>query len=140
MKKFMCEGRGRSIVYKGITIPHQLIFKQALQTYSQASLITSSPKSPFTHRKCQVKDKATNRTSAGLLSIPTASGTSIPNSYHSFHDALEYALFQLKEEWAPDLLSRASQGKYLNIQAQLVKAKNILELGTLGGLSHNMVG
>lgn len=51
------------------------------------------------------------------------------------HEALEYAQTNSEKEGLPDIAVSASQGKYLKLQAQFVKAKNILEVGTLGGYS-----
>lgn len=51
------------------------------------------------------------------------------------YETLENALSTSENEGLPDIAVSASQGKYLKLQAQLVKAKNILELGTLGGYS-----
>lgn len=51
------------------------------------------------------------------------------------NDTLEHALTNSKNEGLPDIAVSPSQGKYLKLQAQLVKAKNILEVGTLGGYS-----
>ncbi|KAF2277586.1 O-methyltransferas-like protein family 3 [Westerdykella ornata] len=51
------------------------------------------------------------------------------------HETLEHALSTSKEAGLPDIAVSPSQGKYLKLQAQLVRAKNILEVGTLGGYS-----
>lgn len=49
--------------------------------------------------------------------------------------ALDHALSTSKKEGLPDIAVSPSQGKYLQLQARLVRAKNILEVGTLGGYS-----
>jgi predicted O-methyltransferase YrrM len=51
------------------------------------------------------------------------------------NDALTFALSNSEKQGLPDIAVSPSQGKYLKLQAQLVKAKNILEVGTLGGYS-----
>ena len=51
------------------------------------------------------------------------------------NEVLEYALSNSQKQGLPDIAVSPSQGKYLKLQAQLVKAKNILEIGTLGGYS-----
>ncbi|KAF2202125.1 O-methyltransferas-like protein family 3 [Delitschia confertaspora ATCC 74209] len=48
---------------------------------------------------------------------------------------LSYALTNSAQNGLPDIAVSPSQGKYLMLQAKLVKAKNILEVGTLGGYS-----
>ncbi|KAL6244550.1 hypothetical protein RBB50_008792 [Rhinocladiella similis] len=52
-----------------------------------------------------------------------------------YHDALEFAYRNSLEKGLPDIAVDPSQGKYLSIQVQLTGAKNILEVGTLGGYS-----
>jgi predicted O-methyltransferase YrrM len=49
--------------------------------------------------------------------------------------ALEHALSNSKAKGLPDIAVSPSQGKFLKLQAQFAKAKNILEVGTLGGYS-----
>ncbi|KAH7075842.1 O-methyltransferas-like protein family 3 [Paraphoma chrysanthemicola] len=49
--------------------------------------------------------------------------------------ALEHALKTSKKEGLPDIAVSAAQGKYLQLQARLIRAKNVLEVGTLGGYS-----
>ena len=49
--------------------------------------------------------------------------------------ALDHALSTSEKEGLPDIAVSPSQGKYLQLQARLVRAKNILEVGTLGGYS-----
>lgn len=51
------------------------------------------------------------------------------------NEVLEHALAYSKKQGLPDIAVSPSQGKYLKIQAQLTRAKNILEVGTLGGYS-----
>jgi predicted O-methyltransferase YrrM len=48
---------------------------------------------------------------------------------------LDHALQNSKKEGLPDIAVSPSQGKYLQLQARLIRAKNILEVGTLGGYS-----
>ncbi|KAF2190685.1 O-methyltransferas-like protein family 3 [Zopfia rhizophila CBS 207.26] len=50
-------------------------------------------------------------------------------------EALEYALINSEKNGLPDIAVSPSQGKFLMIQAKILKAKNILEVGTLGGYS-----
>jgi predicted O-methyltransferase YrrM len=49
--------------------------------------------------------------------------------------ALNHALAASEKEGLPDIAVSPSQGKYLQLQARLVRATNILEVGTLGGYS-----
>ena len=49
--------------------------------------------------------------------------------------ALEEARLNSEKQGLPDIAVSPSQGKFLKLQAQLIKAKNCLELGTLGGYS-----
>ncbi|KAJ9636027.1 uncharacterized protein PV06_01176 [Exophiala oligosperma] len=51
------------------------------------------------------------------------------------HDILEFAHRNSLEKGLPDIAVDPSQGKSLSIQVQLTGAKNILEVGTLGGYS-----
>ncbi|KAF2796821.1 O-methyltransferas-like protein family 3 [Melanomma pulvis-pyrius CBS 109.77] len=51
------------------------------------------------------------------------------------NEALSHALSNSEKQGLPDIAVSPSQGKYLKLQAQLVKAQNILEVGTLGGYS-----
>lgn len=51
------------------------------------------------------------------------------------NETLAHALVNSKKEGLPDIAVSPSQGKYLKLQARLVKARNILEVGTLGGYS-----
>lgn len=51
------------------------------------------------------------------------------------NDVLEHALANSEQQGLPDIAVSPSQGKYLQLQARLLKAKNILEVGTLGGYS-----
>jgi predicted O-methyltransferase YrrM len=48
---------------------------------------------------------------------------------------LQNTLANSSKKGLPDIAVSPSQGKFLKLQAQLVKAQNILELGTLGGYS-----
>ncbi|KAL1605332.1 hypothetical protein SLS60_004880 [Paraconiothyrium brasiliense] len=51
------------------------------------------------------------------------------------NNVLEHALANSKKEGLPDIAVSPSQGKYLKLQAQLLHAKQVLEVGTLGGYS-----
>ena len=51
------------------------------------------------------------------------------------HDALKHALSNSAKNGLPPISVSPSQGKFLKIQCQLQNAKNILEIGTLGGYS-----
>lgn len=48
---------------------------------------------------------------------------------------LDHALKTSEKEGLPDIAVSPSQGKYLQLQARLIRAKSILEVGTLGGYS-----
>jgi predicted O-methyltransferase YrrM len=48
---------------------------------------------------------------------------------------LNHALSTSEKQGLPDIAVSPSQGKYLQLQARLVRAKNILEVGTLGAYS-----
>ncbi|KAL5118958.1 hypothetical protein ACEQ8H_003087 [Pleosporales sp. CAS-2024a] len=58
------------------------------------------------------------------------SSTSVPST-----SVLDHALSQSQKEGLPNIAVSPSQGKYLQLQARLCRAKNILEVGTLGGYS-----
>jgi predicted O-methyltransferase YrrM len=58
------------------------------------------------------------------------SSTSTPST-----SALDQALRNSETEGLPNIAVSPSQGKYLQLQARLIRAKNILEVGTLGGYS-----
>ncbi|KAF2463418.1 O-methyltransferas-like protein family 3 [Lindgomyces ingoldianus] len=58
-----------------------------------------------------------------------------PKSSNPSPEALEYALSNSEEKGLPDIAVSPSQGKFLMLQAKLLKAKNVLEIGTLGGYS-----
>jgi predicted O-methyltransferase YrrM len=75
---------------------------------------------------------------------PQVSPSAAVESYTSKHllsrsdipkDALEHALSESKKSGLPPISVSPSQGKFLKIQCQLQGAKNILEIGTLGGYS-----
>ncbi|KZM18755.1 uncharacterized protein EKO05_0006496 [Ascochyta rabiei] len=51
------------------------------------------------------------------------------------NDVLEHALSNSEKQGLPDIAVSPSQGKYLQLQARLLRAKNVLEVGTLGGYS-----
>lgn len=50
-------------------------------------------------------------------------------------DALEKALQHSRDEGLPDIAVSAAQGKFLKLLALSIRAKRILEVGTLGGYS-----
>jgi predicted O-methyltransferase YrrM len=52
-----------------------------------------------------------------------------------YHDALEKAYEKSIAEGLPDIACAPSQAKYLSLQVMTSKAKNVLEVGTLGGYS-----
>ncbi|KAG9776361.1 hypothetical protein KCU88_g4904, partial [Aureobasidium melanogenum] len=54
-------------------------------------------------------------------------------SRNKYHDALEFAYYNSLKKGLPDIASYPAQGKLLSIQIQIAGAKNILEVGTLGG-------
>jgi predicted O-methyltransferase YrrM len=60
----------------------------------------------------------------------THTSKSIPSQEH-----LDAALKHQQESGLPDIAVSPSQGKFLLLQAKLIDAKNILEIGTLGGYS-----
>lgn len=51
------------------------------------------------------------------------------------HSVLTHILQNCKTKGLPDIAVSPSQGKFLKLQAQLIRAKNVLEVGTLGGYS-----
>ncbi|EXJ90506.1 hypothetical protein A1O1_03609 [Capronia coronata CBS 617.96] len=56
-------------------------------------------------------------------------------SRNKYNDALEFAYANALAKGLPDIASFPAQGKLLSIQVQVARAKNILEVGTLGGYS-----
>ncbi|OCK82936.1 O-methyltransferas-like protein family 3 [Lepidopterella palustris CBS 459.81] len=58
-----------------------------------------------------------------------------PASAVPSNNALEHALDNSAKNGLPGIAVPPSQGKFLMLQAQLIHAKNILEIGTLGGYS-----
>ncbi|EXJ80962.1 hypothetical protein A1O3_07250 [Capronia epimyces CBS 606.96] len=56
-------------------------------------------------------------------------------SRNKYHEALEFAYSNSLAKGLPDIASYPAQGKLLSIQVQITRAKNILEVGTLGGYS-----
>lgn len=52
-----------------------------------------------------------------------------------YHDALDHAYFNSIEKGLPDIAVSRTQGQSLAVQARMTGAKNILEVGTLGGFS-----
>lgn len=60
------------------------------------------------------------------------------DSYHnsfliSKDEALEKALQSSDANGLPEIAVSAAQGKFLKLHAQAIKAKRIIEVGTLGG-------
>ena len=56
-------------------------------------------------------------------------------STHPSNEVLTYALDNSKKEGLPNIAVSPSQGKYLMLQARMIRAERILEVGTLGGYS-----
>ncbi len=52
-----------------------------------------------------------------------------------YHDAVEHALRNSLDRGLEDISVAPSQGKFLSVQCQLIRAKHILEVGTLGAYS-----
>ncbi|EME87261.1 uncharacterized protein MYCFIDRAFT_147929 [Pseudocercospora fijiensis CIRAD86] len=52
-----------------------------------------------------------------------------------YHEALNFALENQKQEGLPDIAVSTLQGKFLSLQCMILDAKNVLEVGTLGGYS-----
>jgi predicted O-methyltransferase YrrM len=78
------------------------------------------------------------------LPAPQASEATVVDEYISKHllsasetsnDALRHALSNSAKYGLPPISVSPSQGKFLKLQCQLQSAKNILEIGTLGGYS-----
>ena len=61
--------------------------------------------------------------------------TNLFPSSHPYHDTLEHALANSQQKGLDDISVSRAQGKYLSVQAQIIGAKNILEVGTLGAFS-----
>lgn len=58
-----------------------------------------------------------------------------PSTSTPSQTTLKNTLANSTKKGLPDIAVSPSQGKFLKLQAQLVKAQNILEIGTLGGYS-----
>jgi predicted O-methyltransferase YrrM len=56
-------------------------------------------------------------------------------SRNKYHDALQFARSNSREKGLMDIAVFAAQGKMLAMQIKLTGAKNVLEVGTLGGYS-----
>ena len=56
-------------------------------------------------------------------------------SRNKYHDALEQAYKTSLAEGLPDIACAPSQAKYLSLQVRATRARNVLEVGTLGGYS-----
>lgn len=65
----------------------------------------------------------------------TAVDTYISGFLASHDDALEQALKDSAKEGLPEIQVSPTQGKLLHVLARLIKARNILEIGPLGGYS-----
>src|SRR3974390_2106576 len=65
----------------------------------------------------------------------TAVDTYISGFLASHDDALEQALKASAKEGLPEIQVSPAQGKLLHVLARLIRARNILEIGTLGGYS-----
>lgn len=59
----------------------------------------------------------------------------ITPAHNKYHEALEFAYKNSVAKGLPDISVHPGQGKFLSIQAQIAGAKNVLEVGTLGGYS-----
>ncbi|OAG38928.1 hypothetical protein AYO21_06806 [Fonsecaea monophora] len=64
-----------------------------------------------------------------------AESSLLPQPNTALSQALSYALENSAANSLPPITISPLQGQYLAIQAQLINAKNILEVGTLGGYS-----
>lgn len=58
-----------------------------------------------------------------------------PNTGIPSNSVLDHVRSASEKEGLPDIAVSPPQGRYLQLQARLVRAKNILEVGTLGGYS-----
>ncbi|KAF2017399.1 O-methyltransferas-like protein family 3 [Aaosphaeria arxii CBS 175.79] len=58
-----------------------------------------------------------------------------PSSSFPTNEHLSRALTYSQEQGLPDIAVSPSQGKFLKLQAQIARARNVLEVGTLGGYS-----
>ncbi|ORX97349.1 O-methyltransferas-like protein family 3 [Clohesyomyces aquaticus] len=81
---------------------------------------------PQTHEK-DARWSAVDQYSFSHLHPKTSSTPSV--------EALDYALSNSEKKGLPDIAVSPSQGKFLMLQAKLLRAKNVLEVGTLGGYS-----
>ncbi|KIW30322.1 uncharacterized protein PV07_06072 [Cladophialophora immunda] len=64
-----------------------------------------------------------------------AQSSLLPQPNTSLSQALSYALENSAANGLPPITISPLQGQFLAVQAQLINAKNILEIGTLGGYS-----
>lgn len=58
-----------------------------------------------------------------------------PSSTSPTNRVLDAALANSEKHGLPNIAVSPSQGKFLMLQAQLLRAQNVLEVGTLGGYS-----
>lgn len=52
-----------------------------------------------------------------------------------FHDVIAHAYTNSREKGLDDISVARSQGKFLSVQCQIINAKHVLEIGTLGAFS-----
>ena len=55
------------------------------------------------------------------------------------HEHISYAMQLAESNYMPDIAVSLLQGKFLMTQIQMVDAKHVLEVGTLGGASSNFL-
>ncbi|KAJ4297834.1 hypothetical protein N0V90_005730 [Kalmusia sp. IMI 367209] len=103
------EGRGQA-VQEGLRKPGKGIMSGQGQSYEQDPRWTAVDTYSLSH-------------------LHPASSTTPSNA------VLDHARTNSEKQGLPDIAVSPSQGKFLKIQAQLVRAKHILEVGTLGGYS-----
>lgn len=63
------------------------------------------------------------------------SHSTLYSTSHPYHAGLEHAIQNSTEKGLPDIAVSSSQGQYLAVQCQLIAAKHILEVGSLGAYS-----
>ncbi|KIY00613.1 uncharacterized protein Z520_03276 [Fonsecaea multimorphosa CBS 102226] len=64
-----------------------------------------------------------------------ANGHLLAPSRNPYHEALEFTRSNSRAKGLPDIAVFAAQGKFMSMQIQITGAKNVLEVGTLGGYS-----
>lgn len=91
----------------------------------------SNPGDPnYVHEDAMVVEKTPRWTAVDEFVIPNLIPPSTP-----YHAAIEHALQNSIDKGLPDISVAPTQGKYLAIQCQIIGAKRVLEIGTLGGYS-----